>query len=123
MIVIVDTSIWIEHLRASDPMLADMIRQRSVRLHPFVLAEIALGNPPNRSRLLTNLKGLRPAPVATEEEMLTLVESEAIFGKGLGFVDVHLLASARLEPGSSVWTRDKRLGAVARNLGLAMTSH
>jgi predicted nucleic acid-binding protein len=123
MIVIVDTSVWIDHLRASDPILADMIRQRLVRLHPFVLAEIALGNPPNRARLLHNLAGLRPAQVATQDEMLTLLDSEAIYGKGLGFVDAHLLASARLEPGSSVWTRDKRLGVVAGNLGLAMKSH
>lgn len=121
--IIVDSSVWIDHLRAAEPHMDEIVQQQLVRLHPFVLAEIALGNPPYRKKLLGNLSRLLPAPVATVEEMLLLVEREALYGLGLGFVDVHLLASAKLSPGATIWTRDKRLKAVAERLGLAMKLH
>lgn len=121
--IIVDSSVWIDHLRLADPHMDDIVQRQLVRLHPFVLAEIALGNPPYRSKLLGNLSRLLPAPVATTDELLVLVESEALYGLGLSFVDVHLLASARLSPGTMIWTRDKRLKAEAERLGLALKLH
>lgn len=121
--IIVDSSIWIDHLRSPDAQLAEIAKRQLIRMHPFVLAEIALGNPPYRTRLLRNLSRLLPARVASTDDVLELVEREAIYGKGLGFVDVHLLASARITPGTSVWTRDRRLRDIAVKLDLAMKPH
>ncbi len=117
--IIVDSSVWIDHLRKTEPALQQLVETLQLRIHPFVLAEIALGNPPNRTRLLRNLSLLIEAPVASNDEVIVLVERQAIFGQGIGFVDVHLLASARLLPGGKIWTRDNRLRAAAARLGLA----
>lgn len=121
--IIVDSSVWIDHFRSPDPQLGEIAGRQLIRMHPFVLTEIALGNPPYRAPLLRNLADLLPAPVATTDEVLDFVENDLIYGKGLGFVDIHLLASARISLGGRVWTRDKRLLAVAERLDLAMKAN
>jgi predicted nucleic acid-binding protein len=117
--ILVDTSVWIDHINASDPVLVSLLIDRRVLVHPYVIAEIALGSLRNREVVLGALRDLPSAPVATPEETLFLIERERLFNRGIGYVDTSLLASARLQPGIEIWTRDKRLGKAAEELGLA----
>jgi len=116
--ILVDTSIWIDHINASDPVLVNLLADGQVLVHPFVIAEIALGSLRNREAVLGALRDLPNAVVATPEETVFLIEREGLFNRGIGYVDSALLASARLQPGTTVWTRDKRLAKAADDLGL-----
>jgi hypothetical protein len=118
-VILVDTSVWIDHLRRRDAGLATALGQAQVAVHPFVIGEIALGALARREATLRNLRGLPTVVVATDAEATSLIEREQLFGIGVGYVDVHLLASARLTPGTWLWTRDHRLARVAARLGLA----
>ena len=91
--------------------------------HPFVIGELALGRMRQREIILAALSDLPRAELATDAEVLGFVDREALFGRGIGYVDVHLLASVRLTAGAELWTRDTRLRHVAEELGLAMTPH
>jgi predicted nucleic acid-binding protein len=117
-VILVDTSVWIQHLRVGEPSLVELLNAGQVLSHPFVTGELALGNLQRREEFLRLLQALGSAAVATEPEVLQLIENERLFGLGVGFVDIHLLASARLE-GVRLWTMDRRLQAVATQLGLA----
>jgi len=117
--ILVDTSVWIDHLNASDPVLVSLLTDARVVAHPYVIAEIALGSLRDRDSVLGALRDLPHAPVATPEETLFLIEREKLFNRGIGYVHTSLLASARLQPGLAIWTRDKRLGKAAEELGLA----
>lgn len=117
--ILVDTSVWIDHLRQGDEHLAQLLGSGLVLTHPYVTGELALGGLQNRSAVLGSLKDLPQACVATDDEVLQFIETNAIFGLGIGYVDAHLLAAARLAPGTQVWTRDKRLLSASTNLGLA----
>lgn len=117
--ILVDTSVWIDHLNASDAMLASLLGQERVLTHPYVIGEISLGSLRNRKVVLEALLDLPRAPIATPEETFYLIEHEGLFNRGIGYVDTSLLASARLRPGMSIWTRDRRLRKVADELGLA----
>ena len=119
--ILVDTSIWVEHLRTSDEMLIALLNSGEVLGHPFVTGELALGNLRRRDPFLTDLQDLPQAIVASDEDVLHLIDRQALFGRGIGYVDAHLLAAARLTTGSKLWTRDRRLQAVAAQLGLAAT--
>ncbi|RDJ23218.1 type II toxin-antitoxin system VapC family toxin [Bosea caraganae] len=119
--ILVDTSIWIDHLRAKDSMLAGLLKTGHVLMHPFVLGELALGHLRQREMILRDFSHLPHAIMATHVEVLHFIERHALFGLGVGLVDVHLLASVRLTDGASIWTRDKRLNGVASQLGLAAT--
>ncbi|WP_206957270.1 type II toxin-antitoxin system VapC family toxin [Trinickia acidisoli] len=116
--ILVDTSIWIDHINASDPVLVRLLTDGRVLVHPYVIAEIALRSLRNRAVVLGALRDLPDAPVATPEETLFFIEREKLFNRGIGYVDTSLLASARLQPGIEIWTRDKRLGKAAEELGL-----
>jgi hypothetical protein len=118
-VILVDTSVWIDHLRRPDDGLAKALGDAKVVAHPFVIGEIALGALARRELTLRNLRGLPAAVVATDSEAASLIEREQLFGEGIGYVDVHLLASARLTPETRLWTRDRRLARVAARLGLA----
>jgi predicted nucleic acid-binding protein len=118
-VILVDTSVWIQHLRSSDRVLTELLKAASVLLHPFVLGELALGNLSQRELVLSSLRGLPPATIAMHEEVLRFVERDGLHGIGIGYVDAHLLASVRLTAGSLLWTRDARLQRVAEKLGLA----
>ena len=117
--ILVDTSIWIQHLRRGHEALAELLDAGSVVLHPFVLGELALGNLSPRELVLNSLQALPQATVAMHEEVLAFIETGALSGLGVGYVDAHLLASVRLTAGTLLWTRDRRLQHAAERLGLA----
>ena len=117
--ILVDTSVWVDHLRDGTPALAAALEQGRVLTHPFVLGELACGNLKNRGEVLQLLGELPAAPMATDPEALDFIERRALMGRGIGYVDVHLLASVALAGTARLWTRDKRLAAVAADLKLA----
>lgn len=120
--ILIDTSVWVDHLRAGNSMLAELLERGAALTHPFVIGELALGNLRQRELILRMLSRLPGASVATDAEVLRFVERHALFGRGVGYVDVHLLAAVRLTAGSQLWTFDKRLNDVAVQLGLAARS-
>lgn len=107
---------WVDHLRKGDVLLADLLEHGEVVMHPFVVGEIACGRLADRALILELLQQLPAAMVAEPDEALGYVERHKLYGKGLGYVDVHLLASAAIG-GTKLWTRDKRLRAAAEELG------
>lgn len=121
--ILTDTSVWIDHLRKGEPLLARALDQGQVSVHPFILGELACGNLENRSEVLQLLANLPKAPMATEAEALDFIERRALMGAGIGYIDVHLLASAMLASATRLWTRDKRLAAVAAELGIAFQEY
>lgn len=116
--ILVDTSVWIDHLRCSDATLAGLLDGGGVFGHPWVVGEIALGNLRNRAEVLGLLADLPQATVAEHAEVLRLIEQQNLHGTGIGYVDSQLLAATRLTPGTTLWTRDKRLRMAAADLGL-----
>jgi predicted nucleic acid-binding protein len=118
-VTLVDTSVWIDHLRRSDEVLINLLGRRQVVVHPFIIGELAVGNLRPREAILQELQKLRRVIIADDNEVLRLVEHEHLFGLGLGYIDVHLLASTRLTPETLLWTRDKSLLAAAERLTLA----
>jgi predicted nucleic acid-binding protein len=117
--ILVDSSVWIDHLRAGEPVLIQLLNAGRVLSHPFVVGELACGNLKNRETVLSLLQALPAAPVATDQEVLFYIARHNLMGKGLGYVDAHLLSSTSLAGSGRLWTRDKRLGALARSMGLA----
>jgi len=117
--ILVDTSIWIDHLRASDQQLTQLLEAGQVLAHPFVIGELALGNLRNRDAVLGALQDMPQAAVATEPEVLRFIGEKGLFGLGIGYIDAHLLAAVLLTPGSLLWTRDKRLLAASSRLSIA----
>ena len=117
--ILVDTSVWIEHLRSASAILSVLLDDGGVLGHPFVLGELALGNLRQRDEILRVLRRSPQATSASHLEVLLFIDREALYGRGIGYVDAHLLAAARLTAGSKLWTRDRRLQAVAGQLGLA----
>jgi len=118
-VILVDTSIWIDHLRTGDPELGELLRDSQVLAHPWVTGELALGHLSRRSEILGLLQNLPQATVATDDEVLTLIDKRHLFGLGIGYVDAHLLAATTLTTAALLWTRDKRLAVVAAQHGLA----
>jgi predicted nucleic acid-binding protein len=116
---LVDTSVWIDHLRTGDAHLACLLEQGAVLMHPFVVGEMACGSLANRSSILELLQNLPVSVVAETEEVLGYIERHTLYGRGIGYVDIHLLTSVALTHEAVLWTRDKRLGAVAESLGCA----
>ena len=117
--ILVDTSVWADHFRDLDVELVRSLEAGEVLAHPFVIGEIAMGNLKARAAVIEALSALPAAPVASDAEALAFVDRHALHGRGIGWIDVHLLASARLADGARLWTRDKRLRAAAVDLGLA----
>ena len=117
--ILVDTSIWIDHLRNGDAGLARLLEDARVAVHPFVIGEIALGNLRARDDVLATLTKLPHAVVASNEEVLHFVAIHSLSGLGIGLIDVHLLAATRLTADLALWTRDKKLLTVASRLGMA----
>ncbi|MDA8051981.1 MAG: type II toxin-antitoxin system VapC family toxin [Rhodospirillales bacterium] len=119
--ILVDTSVWVDHLRVDNEVLVRLLNAGTVLAHPFVVGELALGHMRQREVLLTALSDLPHADVATDAEVLGFIDRHALLGRGIGYVDVHLLTAVRLTAGAELWTNDKRLHSVANDLGLAMT--
>lgn len=116
---LVDTTVWIDHLRAGDQALAGLLEHGQVSTHPFVIGELACGNLRNRHTVLGLLRELPTTPVATDEEVLFFIERHRLHGLGIGYVDAHLLAAVALANGTRLWTRDRRLHACATEMGVA----
>lgn len=117
--ILVDTSVWVDHLRRGDAALAAALTANVVATHPYVIGELACGQMSGRERVLNLLRALPKVTAATDEEALQLLEHLRLYGQGLGYIDVHLLAAASLSPHARLWTRDKRLKAVADQLRLS----
>jgi predicted nucleic acid-binding protein len=114
--ILVDASVWIDHLRHGEAELVFALQQSHIMVHPFVLGELACGNLKNRHQILSLLESLPAATMASDAEVRAFVDQHALMGRGIGYIDVHLCASARLS-GARLWTRDKRLHAVSSELG------
>jgi predicted nucleic acid-binding protein len=117
--ILVDTSVWVSHLRRGEARLAALLTDGLVLVHPFVIGEIACGNLKNRNTVLMSLQALPAARIAGESEVLHLVERHRLWGSGIGWIDAHLVASALLT-GCRLWTFNRRLNAAARQLGLSL---
>ena len=113
--ILADTSVWVDHLSRGSTALAALLDEERVLMHPSVIGELACGDIRNRRQVLHLLATLPPASVASDAEALAMIENRRLMGRGLGWVDVHLLASVVLT-GCTLWTRDKRLAAVAEDL-------
>lgn len=116
--ILVDTSVWVDHLRRGDAALSTLLEAGDVACHPFVIGEVACGRLRQRREILSLLGALPSVEVASHEEAIAFMEARALDGRGVGWIDVHLLASAALAR-VALWTRDRRLREAARRLGCA----
>ena len=116
--VLVDTSVWVDHFRRTEGLLRDLLASGQVVTHPFVIGELSCGHLRHRDQILSLLQALPQAQLAVHEEVLHLINSKKLYGKGLGWIDAHLLASSLLSH-TGLWTKDRHLAAVARTLRIA----
>lgn len=114
--VLVDTSVWIEHFRKASPALSNLLLAQQVLMHPFVRGELACGNLHQRVELLRLFDDLPHSAVAADNEVMFYIEKHQLMGKGIGFIDAHLLAATSLTQGAKLWTKDRSLGALASQL-------
>lgn len=117
--ILVDTSIWIDHFRASEAQLETLLMRNQVLSHPFIIGEIALGSVKQRTQVLRHLNNLPAAIAATHDETMIFIERQKLANTGIGYVDAHLLASAALTPAAALWSRDKNLRTAATRCGVA----
>jgi predicted nucleic acid-binding protein len=115
-VILADTSVWIDFFRADDPEMRMYLRNEQVLMHPFVVAELALGSLHNRRKTLAELDRLPQMQVAQLDEVRRMIEFHSLYSKGIGLTDVHLIASCLITPGTQLWTRDARLAAIAQTL-------
>ena len=115
--VLVDTSIWVDHFHKGEPLLQDLLSAGQIVTHPFIIGELACGSLTNRAEILNLLSELHSVTTASNEEAMHLIDKHKLSGKGLGWIDAHLLASALLDR-VPLWTRDKQLGAAAKKLNI-----
>ena len=118
--ILVDTSVWVDHLREGVPALAAVLDEGIVLTHPLGVGELACGHLPNRSEMLALFARLPAATRASDAEALEFIEHRSLMGRGIGYIDAHVLASAALTHDARIWTRDRRLAAVALELGLGV---
>lgn len=118
--ILLDTSVWIDHLRQGDPIVVRLLENDQVLGHPWVLGEISLGSLANRREVLRLVANLPQAVVATDDETMKLIETRELWGRGIGFVDAQLLAATLMSSDARLWTRDQRLAATALDLGCAV---
>lgn len=117
--ILLDTSVWIDHLRQRDAQVVSLLQADLVLVHPFVIGELACGTLQSRSTILELLSNLPQVRVAQEHEVLFFIDRHKLMGQGIGYIDAHLLAATVLTEGAKLWTRDKRLDQLAQRLGLA----
>jgi predicted nucleic acid-binding protein len=116
--ILVDTSVWIDHLHHTEGALMALLEQNAVLMHPMILGELACGNLKNRVSLIGLWQNLPRISTASDVEAMQFLEIHELMGKGIGFIDVHLLCAVALENDAQLWTRDKRLAEIATGLGL-----
>nr|WP_241429078.1 type II toxin-antitoxin system VapC family toxin [Agrococcus sp. ARC_14] len=116
----VDTSVWIDHLHRPEPGLVGLLEDDAVSCHPLVIQELALGSIARRETLLRLLESLHAMPTLSHRELLSLIDARRLWGRGLSAVDVHLLGAVALVDGARLWTRDKRLLAACREVGIGV---
>ena len=116
--ILVDTSVWIDHLRKPEVKLQELLQNDGVVTHPFVRLELALGSIAKREKVLSHLALLPQVPIAETDELFSLLELRKLYRRGIGITDLHLLASALFDKTISIWTRDRRLGQIAEEFGL-----
>jgi predicted nucleic acid-binding protein len=119
-VILADTSVWVDHLRRGNARFPEVLRARAIVCHPFVIGELALGYLNPRESILQDLQDLPRCVIASDDEVLHLIGRHGLHGRGIGYVDAHLLAAVRITAGSALWTFDKRLHRVAVELGSAM---
>jgi predicted nucleic acid-binding protein len=117
-VILVDTSLLADHFRSLDPVVSRLLEDGDVVCHPFVIGEIMIGNPRNRQGIANLLHDLPQLQVASDKEVLEVIEHHRLFGTGLGYIDAHLLVSVQLAPAVTLWTRDKRLARAAEQLSI-----
>jgi predicted nucleic acid-binding protein len=120
-VILIDTSVWIDHFRSTSVPLGEVLQAEEVMTHPFVVGELACGTLRQRQQVLDLLDDLPKATVASHEEVMHFIEERRLMGKGIGYIDAHLLAAVSLTVGAQLWTHDKHLAAVAADLGLGFT--
>jgi predicted nucleic acid-binding protein len=118
-VILLDTSVWIDHLRQGDAQVASVLQSGLVLTHPFVIGELACGQLKSRTEVLGLLAALPQARVAQDQEVLFFIERHGLMGRGIGYIDAHLLAATALTEDARLWTRDKRLDSLAREFELA----
>ena len=118
--ILVDTSVWVYHLRRGSDDLVELLESNNVLSHPFITGELACGNLKNRDHLIANLQRLPQAVVASDREVLAFIKAYQLMGKGVGYIDVHLLASVHLSPSARLWTRDKKLAGIAAEQAVSL---
>ncbi len=116
--ILVDTSIWVDHLRSADANLQTLLQNDQVVTHPFIRLELALGSIASRETVLADLALLPQAPVVASGELFRLIEHKMLHSRGIGLTDLQLLCCALYDRSMSIWTRDRRLGEIAIELGL-----
>lgn len=116
--ILVDTSVWIDHLRKPEVKLQELLQIDEVVTHPLVRLELTLGSIANREKVLSDLSLLPQVPVAETDELFRLLELRKLYRRGIGVTDLHLIASALFDKSLSIWTRDRRLGEIAEEFGL-----
>jgi predicted nucleic acid-binding protein len=116
--ILADTSIWIDHLRNRDPEMENLLGRGQIVMHPFIVAEIALGSLHNRQQILGALDALLEVRPAQLDEVRHMIEARSLYSKGIGLTDAHLVASCLITPGTQLWTRDGALQRLAVALGI-----
>jgi len=116
--VLVDTSVWIDHLRYGDEALSHLLRQEQVCCHPMIIGELACGYLKKRQELISLWQNLPKPTIASHQEALYFLDKNNLSGKGIGYIDLHLLAACLLSMDTMLWTRDKRLVQIANALGI-----
>jgi predicted nucleic acid-binding protein len=119
--ILVDTSVWVDHLRSANAGLIALLERGAVLTHPLIIGELACGNLQNRTALISLWRNLPRITPVTNTEALYFLEQRQLMGKGVGFIDIHLLAAVALQGDSLLWTRDKRLAVLAIQLGLSFS--
>lgn len=118
--ILADTSIWVDHFRGRNPEMEKRLRRGQIAMHPFIVAELALGSLHDRRKKLDDMEALLEVKVAQLNEVRHMIEAHALYSKGIGLTDAHLIASCLMTPGTQLWTRDGALEKTARTLGIAV---
>ena len=121
--ILVDTSVWVDHLRSGNTQLSHLLNTTQVVMHPMIIGELACGHLRNRHSLISLWQTLPSITEASHAEALVLLNAHELMGKGIGFIDLHLLAATLLAPGTLLWTMDKRLNGIAQQRSVSFAKH